>query len=122
MGKKRILLVEDDEAICNALVKLIKTWGFDTIVAHDGREGLAKAKQEKPDLILLDLGLPKLPGEELCRQIRKDEATQKIPIIMQTGKVSDTDKVIGRVIGADYYLKKPYDLNELLVQINKLTV
>jgi DNA-binding response OmpR family regulator len=120
MYRKKILIIEDDKLICDSLVRQIRNWGFKAIKAYDGADGLAKAQLQKPDLILLDLGLPKLPGEEVCRQIRKSDSTKEIPIIMETGKVSDTDKVIGRVIGADYYLRKPYTFQELRDKINKL--
>jgi len=121
MDKKLILLIEDDKAICCSLAQIIQKWGFNTILTYDGKDGLTKVKEQKPDLVILDLTLPKLPGKEVCRQIRNDDATHAIPIIMQTGKTSDADRIIGRVIGADCYLTKPYDLNELLRQINKLT-
>jgi len=120
MGKKRILLIEDNPYISDSLSKVIIYAGFDIIIAYDGQDGLEKAKQEKPDLIILDLKLPKLPGEEVCRQIKKDTNTQTIPIIMQTGKTSDVDRVVGRIIGADCYLVKPYDLKDLITEINRL--
>ncbi|MBN2119543.1 MAG: response regulator [Candidatus Omnitrophica bacterium] len=120
MDRKKILIIEDDRLVCNFLVFRIKRWGFDVIKAYDGQEGLEKVQEERPDLVLLDLKLPKLPGEEVCREIRKNEETRNIPVIMETGKTSDVDKVIGRVIGADYYLRKPYASRELLDQINKL--
>ena len=120
MEKKRILLIEDDKITCVFLASSIMRWGFKVIVACDGKKGLAMAQNQKPDLILLDLRLPGMPGEEICRQIRKSEDTKGIPIIMETAKDSDVDKVVGRVIGADYYLKKPYTSEELREQINRL--
>ena len=120
MDRKKVLVIEDDKVICDFLAARVRRWGFETIRAYDGKTGLEKAQRERPDLILLDLKLPELPGEEVCRQIRKSEATKDIPIIMETGKVSDTDKVVGRVIGADYYLRKPFALEELLEQVKRL--
>lgn len=117
---KKILVIEDDKITCDFLASRIKRWGFEVITAYDGKEGLDKARQERPDLVLLDLRLPKLPGEEVCRQIRKFDDTKEIPIIIETAKDSDTDRVIGRVIGADCYLTKPYDSRHLLYQINRL--
>jgi DNA-binding response OmpR family regulator len=120
MDKKKILIIEDEQILCDFLVKNLKNLGFEAIGTCDGKTGLEMAQQEKPDLILLDLKLPKLPGEEVCREIRKSEATKDTPIIMETGKASDTDKVIGKVIGADYYLRKPYTAQELLDKIISL--
>ena len=94
--------------------------GYDVIVAKDGQEGLTKAKEEKVDLIILDLMLPKLPGEVVCKQIRKDEQAGGIPIIMLTGKDRDADEVIGRVIGADSYIVKPFEFSVLIAEITKL--
>lgn len=119
MGKKKILLIDDEKNLCKLLSLFIEDWGFDIIVAHDGKDGLAKAKKESPDLIILDLMLPALPGEEVCRQIRKDEKIEKTPIIMLTAKTADVDRVIGKVIGADCYLEKPFNIEELLKEINK---
>ncbi|MFC1514372.1 response regulator transcription factor [Candidatus Omnitrophota bacterium] len=120
MFRKRILVIEDNRDICDLLVARIRHWGFEATGVHDGRTGLEMAHQERPDLIVLDLRLPKLPGEEACRQIRKSEDIKNTPIIMETGKVSDADKVIGRVIGADCYLRKPYTSEQLHEQINRL--
>jgi DNA-binding response OmpR family regulator len=120
MEKKRILLIEDDKITCTFLASSIMRWGFEVMVAADGKKGLAMAQSQKPDLILLDLKLPGMPGEEICRQIKKCRATKRIPIIMETAKVSDVDRVIGRVIGADCYLKKPYGSDQLREQINRL--
>ena len=118
--KNKVLIIEDEKSICDFLAANIERHGFKVIKAYDGLEGLEKALQEKPDLIILDLKLPKLPGEEVCRQIRKNEETANIPIIMETAKASDVDRIVGRVIGADCYIKKPYTSQELLRHINEL--
>lgn len=120
MEKKRVLVIEDEKILCDLLVGTIKHWGFEAIGVYDGKTGLEKAQEERPDLIILDLKLPRLPGEEVCREIKKSDITKDIPVIMETGKVSDTDKVIGRVIGADCYLRKPFTSEELLDQIKRL--
>ena len=120
MEKKTVLVIEDNEDICALLIARIRRWGYEVKAAYDGVTGLAMAQAEHPDLILLDLQLPKLPGEEVCRQIKKDDETRDIPIIMETGKVSDVDKVIGKVIGADSYLRKPYTSQQLLDRIISL--
>jgi CheY-like chemotaxis protein len=110
---KRILIIEDDRDICRTVELHLSSLGFKILKAFDGRDGLEQAKRSRPDLIILDLGLPHLPGEEICRELRKDEECQEIPIIMVTAKGTDVDRVIGRVIGADYYISKPFDLDVL---------
>ena len=105
----------------SALLKLrLQGLGYNVIVAKDGQEGLDKAQKEKIDLIILDLMLPKLPGEVVCKQIRKDERIGEIPIIMLTAKNQEADEVIGKVIGANSYVVKPYDFSVLYDEIKKL--
>jgi len=118
--KKKILIIEDDRDISRTVELHLSSFGFDISTAFDGKEGLEEAMASKPDLIILDLGLPHLPGEEICRELKKDEACQVIPIIMVTAKGTDVDKVIGRVIGADYYISKPFDLDVLVEKIESL--
>jgi DNA-binding response OmpR family regulator len=119
-NKKRILIIDDDENICKLLDSRLKSWGFDTDIARDGKSGLDKIFLNPPDLVILDLKLPALPGEEICRQIRKNETTAKIPVIMLTGKTDDVDRVVGRVIGANIYLTKPFKPEDLFNGINQL--
>jgi CheY-like chemotaxis protein/NAD-dependent dihydropyrimidine dehydrogenase PreA subunit len=118
--KKRILIIEDDRDICRTLELHLGFFDFEILTAFDGKEGFEKAKRLKPDLIILDLGLPHLPGEEICRELRKEEQYQDIPIIMVTAKGSDADRVIGRVIGADDYISKPFDLDALEEKVRML--
>ena len=118
--KRKILIVEDDRDICRTTELYLSSLGLDILTAFDGKEGLEKAKTSRPDLIILDLGLPYLPGEEVCRELRKEEGSRHIPIIMVTAKNTDVDRVIGRVIGADYYITKPFDLNLLAEKIKIL--
>lgn len=114
---KKILVVEDEDSIRNVLQVRLANCGFDVVTACDGEEGLAAARAEKPDLIILDLGLPKLPGEEVCRQLRNDE--NAVPIVMLTAKTEDVDRVVGKVLGANYYMTKPFEWTELLKKIYK---
>jgi len=122
MEKNKILIVEDEVNLCEMLGLLFKKRGFELMVAHDGLDGLNKAKQERPDLIILDLMLPKLAGEEVCRIIRQDVLLSRTPIIMLTAKGTDADRVIGKVIGADVYMIKPFSANKLLEEINRLLI
>lgn len=120
--KKRILIIEDEYSASKFLSLRLKSLGFDVSVAFDGVAGLKEATETIPDLIILDLMIPKLPGEEVCKALREsfDEKLVKIPIIMLTGKDSMVDKILGKVIGADAYLTKPYDFSDLLVEIKKI--
>lgn len=121
MKKKRILVVEDERDLAK-LVKfnLESTDRYDVVIATAGGEGLDKVKEHIPDLVLLDLMLPDIPGEEVCKEIRRDPLTGDIPVIMMTAKSLDVDRIIGKVVGANHYMTKPFSSNELLRQIDKL--
>jgi CheY-like chemotaxis protein len=120
--KKRILIVEDEYSASKFLSMRLKNLGFTVTAAFDGVTGLKEATETVPDLIILDLMIPKLPGEEVCKALREsfDEKLVKIPIIMLTGKDSMVDKILGKVIGADAYLTKPYDFQDLFDAIKKI--
>ena len=122
MNRKRILIVEDDQTISKFLSFRLRQLNFEVMTAKDGEEGLSGARQNLPDLIILDLGLPKLSGQEVCKAIREDhdKAFAKIPIVMLTAKDSDVDRVIGKVIGANAYIAKPFQDDELLKEVEKL--
>jgi DNA-binding response OmpR family regulator len=111
---KKVLIVEDDPDIIRLLKCRLEKENYLISVAMDGEEALQKTTQESPDLVLLDLGLPKLSGEEVCKAIRKDEKLGKVRIVMLTGKASDADRIVGRVIGADCYMTKPFDMTDLV--------
>ncbi|MBM3244747.1 MAG: response regulator [Candidatus Omnitrophica bacterium] len=117
---KKVLIVEDEVDICRILSLRFQKKGFEVLVANNGEEGFNKAKQEKPDIIILDLMLPKLPGEEVCKKIRSDEEIAETPIIMLTAKATDVDRIVGKVIGANAYLYKPFDAKQLLEEVDKL--
>lgn len=119
--KKQILIIEDDRSITKFLSYRLKQLHFDVRIAKDGEEGLNAARQAFPDLIILDLGLPKLSGNEVCKAIREDSNKRlaKIPIIMLTARSSDVDRVIGKVIGANCYMVKPFEADALVEEIRK---
>lgn len=118
MGKKkRILIVEDDKDISRTLSLRLGMEGFEVMTAQEGYEGFYKATTQRPNLIILDLKLPGLPGEEICKELRKDERCASLPIVMLTAKDTDVDRVIGKTIGADQYMNKPFDIDELLKKI-----
>jgi DNA-binding response OmpR family regulator len=118
--KKKILVIEDDKDINHTLCLRLKMEGYEVLSAQEGYEGFYKARTQAPDLILLDLRLPGLPGEEICREVRKDARGASLPIIMLTAKDTDTDKIIGKVLGATYYMGKPFDMEALVRQISAL--
>ncbi len=117
---KKLLIIEDAVSLCEILGRFLKENGFDVIAAYDGEQGLSMARQEKPDLIILDLGLPKMPGEEVCREVRKDSSVCSIPIIMLTAKDDEVDMILGKVIGANAYYTKPFNSDRLLREIKAL--
>lgn len=112
--KDKILIIEDEVKIARFLELELNYEGYETDVAHEGREGLDKAMSKKHDLIVLDLMLPGLSGIEICRRIRKESV---VPIIMLTAKDDVTDKVMGLDSGADDYVTKPFAIEELLARI-----
>lgn len=117
---KKILIIEDNKDIAKLLQIRLEMEGYQAITAADGNEGLRLAKSSGVDLIILDLMLPGLPGEEICRQLRKENGPKKLPVIMLSAKDTDADMVLGKVIGADLYMSKPFDIEELLQKIESL--
>ncbi len=114
----RILLVEDDPDIALSLrLKLERDGDFDVETAHDGAEGLQRAVDRPPDLILLDVNLPGMDGFEVCRHLRRNPATAATPIIMLTARIGETDRVAGLDLGADDYITKPFSPKEALARI-----
>ena len=114
MKDSKILIVDDDLNICELLKLYLQKDGFSTIVVNDGEAAVAAAEKENPDLILLDIMLPKMDGWQVCREIRK---TSSVPIIMLTAKSETFDKVLGLELGADDYMEKPFDSKELVARV-----
>jgi len=119
---RRILVIEDEAILQKTLSMRLKKLGFDVVTIGDGERGLQEAKRSLPDLIVLDLRLPGLPGEAICASIREqdDERIAAIPIIMVTGKTGEADRILGKVVGADAYLTKPFAFEELRKEIYRL--
>jgi len=114
----RILIIEDEEDLVTTLAYNLEREGFETVTATLGRDGVELAiGSPTPDLILLDLMLPDMPGTEVCRQIRADARTRKVPLIMVTAKSDEIDRVVGFEVGADDYVVKPFSVRELLLRI-----
>lgn len=113
----KVLIVEDQQSLANQLAEKLRSEGFTVMTAADGEDGLEKVRAEHPDLIVLDIMLPKLDGLSLCRIIRRDAATAHIPIIMLTARGSEVDKIVGLESGADDYVVKPLALGEFLARV-----
>lgn len=119
-GGKRILLIEDDEGIVTALRMRLEANNYEVLSALDGADGLKQARNEKPDLIILDIMLPKLDGYKIARMLKFDEKYSTIPILMLTAKVQQADIAKGKEAGADVYITKPFKAEDLLAEIKKL--
>jgi two-component system OmpR family response regulator len=113
----KILIVEDDRNLLSTLKYNLQKEGYATVTAVDGAEALDVARREKPDLILLDVMLPKLSGFEVCRILRKE---MTVPILMLTAKTEEVDKIVGLEIGADDYMTKPFSMRELLARLGAM--
>ena len=119
---KKILIVDDEPHIVTMLENRLKHVGYEVITASDGQEGLAKAQKERPDLIILDLMLPKLDGYKVCRMLKFDEKYKHIPIIMFSARAQEADKKTAEEVGADGYIVKPFEPQVLLGKVKELLV
>ena len=111
---KSILIVEDEEQIVRVVRAYLEQAGYEVLVARNGPEGLMRVRQQRPDLVVLDLMLPGMDGLDVCRAIRRESST---PIIMLTARAEETDKLIGLEIGADDYMTKPFSPRELVARV-----
>jgi two-component system phosphate regulon response regulator PhoB len=121
VSSKRILIVEDENDVVDLLtLNLRKAGGFLISKAGDGATGLTKARTEKPDFIILDLMLPKIPGLEVCKILKSEAATRHIPILMLTARAEEIDRVVGLECGADDYVTKPFSPREIVLRIKAI--
>jgi DNA-binding response OmpR family regulator len=117
MGKNKILVVDDEVDLVETLRFPLEMEGYDVLVSYNGEDALNTARKENPDLILLDLMLPKLDGYKVCRLLKFDERYKHIPILMLTAKTQQKDKLLGQETGADEYITKPFEIDELMKKI-----
>lgn len=117
---KRILIIEDTEDVVMLVKMYLEGHHYEVLTAYDGQEGLEKAKTEKPDLIVLDLMLPKMNGYKVCGLLKNDARYTKIPVILFTAKAQEKDKKLGEEVGADAYITKPFEPEILLAKIKEL--
>jgi two-component system phosphate regulon response regulator PhoB len=117
---KRVLLIEDDRDIVELVRYNLEREGFQVASAMDGASGLAQIRKTPPDILLLDLMLPKLSGLDICKEIRRDTSLNKLPILMLTARGEEADRVVGLEMGADDYVTKPFSPRELGARVKAL--
>src|SRR5882672_6819409 len=117
---RKILIIEDESDVADLLALSLRKAGFNTTAAADGASGLQKARDNRPDFIILDLMLPKMSGLDVCRILKGDVATSHIPILMLTAKAEEIDRIVGLEFGADDYVTKPFSPREVLLRIRAI--
>ncbi|MGA2017759.1 MAG: response regulator [Opitutaceae bacterium] len=117
--KTKILVVDDEQDALEVLSFKLREAGFTPVLAKDGTRAIAIAREEHPDLIVLDLMLPEVDGLEVCKILRRDPSTSSIPVIMLTARAAEMDRVLGLELGADDYVTKPFSPRELVIRIRK---
>ena len=118
--KIRIAVIEDNQINIDLIRYQLEVEGFEVFIEKTGKTGIKMIKNQEPDLILLDVGLPDIDGFELCGNLRSDEITKDYPIIMLTARAEDSDRIEGLKLGADDYITKPYNAEELILRIRNL--
>ena len=113
----RILVIEDEQDLQNVLAYNLRAAGHEVVAALKGQDGLKLARDRRPDVVLLDLMLPDLPGTEVCKALKADAALREVPVIMLTAKGEEVDRVVGFELGADDYVVKPFSVRELILRI-----
>ena len=119
MAVKKVLIVDDAQDIVETLKFLLETEGIECLTAFDGEDALNKAKNEYPDLIILDVMLPKINGYKVCRLLKFDSKYKRIPILMVTARSQEEDKAIGEETGADEYITKPFNIEDVVNSVKQ---
>ena len=119
MAAKRILICDDDPVILRLLEVNLQLEGFNVLLAHHGEEALEIATRETPDLIVLDIMMPRLDGYQTCRKLKEQESTKDIPVIFLSAKAQASDVELGKSFGVDDYLTKPFDPDDLIAVVNR---
>jgi two-component system phosphate regulon response regulator PhoB len=117
---KKILVIEDETDVADLLTLNLRKAGYKVSMAADGASGLQKARDDRPDFIILDLMLPKMSGLEICRILKNDTATAQMPILMLTAKAEEIDRIVGLEFGADDYVTKPFSPREVVLRIRAI--
>ena len=118
MSRGKVLVVDDEEYIQHILNFSFGAEGYEVVTAADGEEAVAKARNEKPDIIVLDIMMPKMDGYEACRKLKADPKTKDIPVILLTAKGRDVDRKLGSEAGADDYVVKPFSPGRLIERVD----
>ena len=121
MTKKKILIIDDEKEMVQLETMRLEAHGYDVVVSYEGETGLEKARTDKPDLIIVDIMLPKMDGYELCRRLKQDPQCRLIPIILVSAVDEKLDTHLGKKVGADDYFTKPFEPALLLAKIKELT-
>jgi two-component system phosphate regulon response regulator PhoB len=116
-GQQLILIVEDEKDLLDLVQFNLRQAGFETVTAADGERALELLRQRLPDLVLLDLMLPGVPGTEVCRQLKSSTRTKHVPVIMVTARGEEVDRVVGFELGADDFVTKPFSVRELVLRV-----
>ena len=117
MSTKKILIVDDEVDLVETVRFPLEMEGYHVLVSYNGEDALNQARKENPDLILLDLMLPKLDGYKVCRLLKFDDRYKHIPILMLTAKTQEKDKALGMETGANEYITKPFEMDDLLKKV-----
>jgi DNA-binding response OmpR family regulator len=117
MSAKKVLIVEDEVDLVETIRFLLEREGYRVLISGDGEDGLHQARRESPDLIILDIMLPKLDGYKVCGQLKSDKRYKQIPILMLTARAQQKDRVLGMEAGADEYIIKPFDLAAFIEKV-----
>ena len=117
MSQKKILVVDDEPDLVETVRFPLEMEGYQVLVSYNGEDALNQARTKKPDLIILDLMLPKLDGYKVCRLLKFDERYKHIPILMLTAKTQEKDKILGKETGADEYITKPFEMDYLMEKV-----
>ena len=116
----QVLIVDDERDLVRLLEFNLQQAGFETAVAYGGEEALQKVRQRTPDLVVLDLMLPDIPGTEVCRQIKASPRTRHVPVLMLTARTDEVDRVVGFEVGADDFVTKPFSVRELVLRVRAI--
>ena len=116
----KIMVVDDDEIVARTIERTLRAGGFQVVVVHSGVEALRAARRNPPDLMVLDVLMPGLDGYEVCRQVREDPLLNNLPILFLTAKGKEEDRITGLQAGADDYISKPFNLDELYLRVRAI--
>jgi two-component system, OmpR family, phosphate regulon response regulator PhoB len=116
----QVLIVDDERDLVRLLEFNLRQAGFETVSAHGGEEALQRVRQRIPDLVVLDLMLPDVPGTEVCRQLKASPRTRHVPVLMLTARTDEVDRVVGFELGADDFVTKPFSVRELVLRIRAI--